>query len=196
MDIQSLIRLANQADLEGNYRVADKLTERAIREAALNKNVFQNMFGLKGVGPTLSALLSGGAIKSATKQSLPTDVKIKGRWFSAQDAARVNAAHAIDQEAARAGRAARPRGGAGTPPPSGPNSQSAVGGAVDQDINAGGPNAQAGVSMDGGGVEQTIGTPPAGGSRRRRTPGRPSGPRLSGNPLERYVFQFLNRFRE
>jgi hypothetical protein len=34
MDIQSLIRLAHQADLEGNYRVADKLTERAIREAA------------------------------------------------------------------------------------------------------------------------------------------------------------------
>lgn len=34
MDIQSLIRLAHQADLEGNFRVADKLTERAIREAA------------------------------------------------------------------------------------------------------------------------------------------------------------------
>jgi len=34
MDIQSLIKLAHQADLEGNYRVADKLTERAIREAA------------------------------------------------------------------------------------------------------------------------------------------------------------------
>ena len=34
MDIQNLIRLAHQADLEGNYRVADKLTERAIREAA------------------------------------------------------------------------------------------------------------------------------------------------------------------
>jgi|688.fasta_scaffold11124_7 hypothetical protein len=33
MDIQSLIKLAHQADLEGNYRVADKLTERAIREA-------------------------------------------------------------------------------------------------------------------------------------------------------------------
>ena len=33
MDIQNLIKLAHQADLEGNYRVADKLTERAIREA-------------------------------------------------------------------------------------------------------------------------------------------------------------------
>ena len=128
MDIQSLIKLANQADLEGNYRVADKLTERAIREA-------QKLRGT--IGQTLSALLSGGAIKHTNSQSLPTDVRIKGRWFSAEDAARVNAAHAIDQEAARAGRAARPRGGAGTPPPSGPNSQSAVGGAVDQDINAG-----------------------------------------------------------
>lgn len=34
MDIQNLIKLAHQADLEGNYKVADKLTERAIREAA------------------------------------------------------------------------------------------------------------------------------------------------------------------
>ena len=33
MDIQGLIRLAYQADLEGNYKVADNLTERAIREA-------------------------------------------------------------------------------------------------------------------------------------------------------------------
>ena len=33
MDIQNLIKLAHQADLEGNYKVADKLTERAIREA-------------------------------------------------------------------------------------------------------------------------------------------------------------------
>ena len=31
MEIQSLIRLAHQADLEGNYRVENKLTERAIR---------------------------------------------------------------------------------------------------------------------------------------------------------------------
>ena len=34
MDVQVLIRLAHQADLEGNYRVADKLTERAMRLAA------------------------------------------------------------------------------------------------------------------------------------------------------------------
>jgi hypothetical protein len=33
MDIQSLIRLAQQADLEGNFRVADQLTERMLREA-------------------------------------------------------------------------------------------------------------------------------------------------------------------
>ena len=33
MDIQDLIRLAHQADKEGNFRVADQLTERMIREA-------------------------------------------------------------------------------------------------------------------------------------------------------------------
>ena len=173
MDIQNLIKLAHQADLEGNFRVADKLTERAIREAARLKGT---------IGQTLSALLSGGAIKHTNKQMLPTDKRIKGRWFSAEDAARVEAAHAIDQEAAKASRAARPRGGAGTQPPSGPNSQSAVGGAVDQDINAGGPNAQAGVSIDGGGVEQTIGNPPGGGSRRRRTPGAPATPATPATP--------------
>jgi hypothetical protein len=43
MDIQSLIRLAHQADLEGNYRVADKLTERAIREANWLRNVGTNL---------------------------------------------------------------------------------------------------------------------------------------------------------
>jgi hypothetical protein len=43
MDIQNLIRLAHQADLEGNFRVADKLTERAIREAANRlKQFYQN----------------------------------------------------------------------------------------------------------------------------------------------------------
>ena len=45
MDIQNLIKLAHQADLEGNYRVADKLTERAIREAAGNRKWWQNIFG-------------------------------------------------------------------------------------------------------------------------------------------------------
>ena len=174
MDIQSLIKLANQADLEGNYKVADKLTERAIREA-VNRNVFQNMFGLRDVGPTLKMLLTGGAIKYTAQQVNPTDVKIKGKWFSAEDAVKVRGANADDVAMARPPRAARPagaRGGAGnTPPPSGPNAQSAVGGGVDQDINAGGPNAQAAVGIDGGGVEQTIGAPPSGGRRRRRTPG-------------------------
>lgn len=33
MDIQDLIRLAHQADKEGNFRVADQLTERMIKEA-------------------------------------------------------------------------------------------------------------------------------------------------------------------
>jgi hypothetical protein len=46
MDIQSLIKLAHQADLEGNYRVADKLTERAIREAA---NKFKQFYQNKGI---------------------------------------------------------------------------------------------------------------------------------------------------
>jgi hypothetical protein len=62
MDIQNLIRLAHQADLEGNFRVADKLTERAIREAKTrwklnaekagklfgnqsNKSLRENLFG-------------------------------------------------------------------------------------------------------------------------------------------------------
>ena len=43
MDIQSLIRLAHQADLEGNYKVADKLTERAIREAQFLRNIGRNI---------------------------------------------------------------------------------------------------------------------------------------------------------
>ena len=187
MDIQSLIKLANQADLEGNYKVADKLTERAIREA-VNRNVFQNMFGLRDVGPTLKMLLSGGAIKYTAQQVNPTDVKIKGKWFSAEDAVKVRGANADDVAMARPPRAARPagaRGGAGnTPPPSGPNAQSAVGGGVDQDINAGGPNAQAAVGIDGGGVEQTIGAPPQGGRRRRTpaTPGTPATPATPGTP--------------
>jgi hypothetical protein len=53
MEIQSLIRLAHQADLEGNYRVADKLTERAIREAQFLKNIGRNIgdfFGNMNVG--------------------------------------------------------------------------------------------------------------------------------------------------
>jgi hypothetical protein len=53
MDIQSLIRLAHQADLEGNYRVADKLTERAIREAQFLRNIGRNIgdfFGNMNVG--------------------------------------------------------------------------------------------------------------------------------------------------
>ena len=53
MEIQSLIRLAHQADLEGNYRVADKLTERAIREAQFLRNIGRNIgdfFGNMNVG--------------------------------------------------------------------------------------------------------------------------------------------------
>ena len=53
MDVQVLIRLAHQADLEGNYRVADKLTERAMRLAAPGflgniKQKFKNFVGRAG----------------------------------------------------------------------------------------------------------------------------------------------------
>ena len=61
MDIQSLIRLAHQADLEGNFRVADKLTERAIREAANRlKKYWQNKgldFGNKSNQSVLNELM-------------------------------------------------------------------------------------------------------------------------------------------
>lgn len=53
MDVQSLIRLAHQADLEGNYRVADKLTEKAIREAQFLRNIGRQLgdfFGNMNVG--------------------------------------------------------------------------------------------------------------------------------------------------
>jgi hypothetical protein len=82
MEIQSLIRLAHQADLEGNYRVADKLTERAIREAQLWKNIgnigrnvgefFGNMATGRGARDTMNSSLNinptaaggpGGAIQ-------------------------------------------------------------------------------------------------------------------------------------
>jgi hypothetical protein len=82
MDIQSLIRLAHQADLEGNYRVADKLTERAIREAQFFKNIgnigrnvgefFGNMATGRGARDTMNSSLNinptaaggpGGAIQ-------------------------------------------------------------------------------------------------------------------------------------
>jgi hypothetical protein len=53
MDIQNLIKLAHQADLEGNYRVADKLTQRAIREAIFG-------FGRRGRGTSGGGGIGGG----------------------------------------------------------------------------------------------------------------------------------------
>jgi len=67
MDIQSLIRLAHQADLEGNYRVADKLTERAIREAQLWKNI--GNIG-RNVGEFLGNMATGRGARDIANQSL------------------------------------------------------------------------------------------------------------------------------
>lgn len=128
MDIQSLIRLANQADFEGNYRVADKLTERAIRQAA---SIFKDRFsGFRSVGPTMMALLSGGNIVGTKNQTDPTHIFKKGRWVSPADAARIDAAHAADIATARANKAGKPKGGAAAPGAAAPGVvQTAPGGA-------------------------------------------------------------------
>ncbi len=62
MDIQNLIKLAHQADLEGNYRVADKLTERAIREAAgsFGRGGFFGRGGRPGGGGIGGGFFGGG----------------------------------------------------------------------------------------------------------------------------------------
>jgi hypothetical protein len=159
MDIQSLIRLANQADFEGNYRVADKLTERAIRQAA---SIFRRSFdGFTSVGPTMMALLNGGNIVGTKKQLDPTHVLKKGKWVSPTDAARIDAAHAQDLAAAKAARPARggagaaaPSGAPGTAPSGAPVAQSATGGPVTQ--SAGGA-AQTVGGPNGSGVHQTAG---------------------------------------
>ena len=64
MDIQSLIRLAHQADLEGNYKVADKLTERAIREAQWYRNIGRN------IGDFLGNMNVGRGARDNANQSL------------------------------------------------------------------------------------------------------------------------------
>jgi hypothetical protein len=67
MEIQSLIRLAHQADLEGNYRVADKLTERAIREAQFFRNI--GNIG-RNVGEFLGNMATGRGARDTMNSSL------------------------------------------------------------------------------------------------------------------------------
>lgn len=150
MDIQSLIRLANQADFEGNYRVADKLTERAIRQAA---SIFKRSIdGFTSVGPTMMALLSGGNIVGTKKQMDPTHVLKKGKWVSPADAARIDAAHAADLAAAKANRAGKPKGGAAAPGAAAPG--------VVQTAPGGAPVAQAAAGT--GPIHQSVGGAPTG----------------------------------
>ena len=67
MDIQSLIKLAHQADLEGNYIVADKLTERAIREAQFFRNI--GNIG-RNVGEFLGNMATGRGARDTMNSSL------------------------------------------------------------------------------------------------------------------------------
>ena len=64
MEIQIVIRLAHQADLEGNYRVADKLTERAVREAQFFRNIGRN------VGEFFGNLATGRGSRDIANQPL------------------------------------------------------------------------------------------------------------------------------
>lgn len=76
MDVQVLIRLAHQADLEGNYRVADKLTERAMRLAAPGflgslKQKFKNMVNKSGRDMDLEGINHGPVTFGGGNQANP-----------------------------------------------------------------------------------------------------------------------------
>ncbi len=184
MDIQSLIKLAEQADLEGNYRVADKLTEKI-------QGMTRVAFNFKNMGQNLTALLSG--ISYSPKKVNPTDVRRGGVWVSPADALQIDAAKNKDRNAARA--ALRGSGGAtpggapaGAPAGATPSvSQTAGSGAAQAAVGGSAPGATPALSQTGapGSSQAAIqqhfhmgaGTPGADGK-----PGKPGKPGKDGLP--------------
>jgi hypothetical protein len=84
MDIQNLIRLAHQADLEGNFRVADKLTERAIREAANRLKQFYQNQG-RNFGNTSNRSIMNDLMDTATEGTADAVTKNRNKRQRAGD---------------------------------------------------------------------------------------------------------------
>ena len=88
MDIQSLIRLANQADIEGNYRVADKLTEKVEKMTRVTR--FGNLSGSFGRGTASGFGAAADAVADAT-----ADATADARAIGLAGGIHINTGHAL-----------------------------------------------------------------------------------------------------
>lgn len=138
MEIRSLIILAAKADSEGNFRVADRLTEKIetmSREAKFD-------FRASRIGPAIQELLEGLAGNAQAAKSATHTRKIQGKYYTPEDYQKI--VDAINSK--KAANAALKNNAAGQNiSGGGPNAQSQIGNSAlpgGQNITGGGPNAQ------------------------------------------------------
>jgi hypothetical protein len=138
MEINDLIRLAAKADLEGNFRVADRITvkiENILKEAA--------KIDFRRLGPATNELLKGLIGNAQSAKSSTHTKRIRGNWYTPEDAQKIVDSHNTEK-AAKAALKTNPAGQNITG--GGANAQAQVVNGVlpgSQNITGPGPNAQA-----------------------------------------------------